>query len=343
MLIGAILLVGMSSADESELPVECLEVFGRSVLQRTLQRLIWGTITECAVLVSARHASTVARQVASLGPHIKNAVRIHVVEVQDEQVHDVAAGFAAKGIEGVCVFGLGAYAELDPEDVSYFFQASGRDAVGIIDTQGDLDICFAKSQALADGSIDLTQLTEQEFDRSYLYCGYVCRVKSIRDLRKFVVDGFHGRCEARPDGVETRPGVWIADGAQIHRHARIVAPAYIGRHATIGAATLITRCSSVECNSHINDHTALEDSSVLEDTYVGPGLDVMHSIIHGKHLAHLTRKVALDIEDDTLIGTNQVSALRRMLRRYRDGKANELVQSYQARTAHNLEHPIGKA
>ena len=129
----------------------------------------------------------------------------------------------------------------------------------------------------------------------------------------------------------------------MHRRARIVAPAYVGRHAKVGSATLITRYSSVECNSHINDHTALEDSSVLEDTYVGAGLDVMHCVVSGKHLAHLRRNVALDIEDDTLIGTNQVSTLRRVLRRYRESKADELIQSYPARTAQDFERPTGKA
>ena len=32
----------------------------------------------------------------------------------------------------------------------------------------------------------------------------------------------------RPSGVEVRAGIWIEDGADVHRRARIVAPAYIG-------------------------------------------------------------------------------------------------------------------
>ncbi len=357
MLTGAILLVGTSlSTDdrpwvvpdevESHAPLALLEVLGRSIFQRTVERLVWCGVVDCAVVTPARFAPAISRQLASLGPQVRSAVRVHIAESRAEtcqHVRVVASEFSNKGIETALVCGLSAYAEFDPEDIASFFKASGQDAVGVIDTQGDLDIWLARSEALSNDSLHLDRFSDREFGRSYLFCGYACRMWTIQGLRRFVVDMFHGRCEARPEGLETRPGVWIGEGAQVHRQARVVAPAYIGRHSKVGAAALITRCSSIECNSHVNDHTALEDSSVLEDTYVGAGLDVMHCVIHGNHLEHLRRNVSVDIEDETLIGTNQVSAIRRVLRRYRDGKASSFVQNYPVKAAQTLERPIGKA
>jgi len=61
-----------------------------------------------------------------------------------------------------------------------------------------------------------------------------------RDLRRLVVDALQGRCQLSPKGREIKPRVWVDDGAQLHRRARVVAPAYIGRASSVREDTLIT-------------------------------------------------------------------------------------------------------
>ena len=136
----------------------------------------------------------------------------------------------------------------------------------------------------------------------YLTTGYVNRLADARDLRRLVADAFQGRCAIRPRGREVKPGVWIDDGARVHRSARIVAPAYIGRGTRVRAAALVTRFSNLERRCLVDYGTAIEDSSVLPYTHVGRGLDVAHAVVEGSRLVNLSRNVAVTIRDANLIG-----------------------------------------
>ena len=93
----------------------------------------------------------------------------------------------------------------------------------------------------------------------------------------------------------------MADGAQIARNARVVAPAYIGHGVRILDDCLITRGSTVEANSYVDFGTAIEDSSVLLDTYVGIGLDLSHSIVDGDEIVNLRHEVRLRISDPVVM------------------------------------------
>ena len=99
----------------------------------------------------------------------------------------------------------------------------------------------------------------------YFVRGYVNRLTGPADLRRLAVDALTSRCRLRPQGTESRPGVWMDEGAQVHRDARIVAPIFIGRGARISEQCLVTRCSSIESNCHIDYGTVVEDSSILSE------------------------------------------------------------------------------
>jgi NDP-sugar pyrophosphorylase family protein len=134
--------------------------------------------------------------------------------------------------------------------------------------------------------------------------GYVNPLQSAGDFRRLVLDSFHSRCRVRPQGSEIKPGIWICEGAQIERSARVVAPAFIGRDSHISAECLITRGSNVESNSQVDYGTAVEDSSILSNSYVGIGLDVSHSIVQGRHLLNLRHNVNLEITDPAVMRPN---------------------------------------
>jgi len=140
----------------------------------------------------------------------------------------------------------------------------------------------------------------------YWIGGYVNRLETPRDLRRLAADGLTARCRLRPLGFETRPGVWIDEGAQVNRDARVVAPAYIGRGTKVEAQCLITRCSTIESNCQIDYGTVVEDSTVLMKSYVGIGLDLSHSIVDRTNLFNLERDVAMEIVDPCVIRQNRI-------------------------------------
>jgi NDP-sugar pyrophosphorylase family protein len=97
----------------------------------------------------------------------------------------------------------------------------------------------------------------------------------------------------------------MAEGAQVEREARIVAPAFIGRDACVGQQCLVTRGSNIERNSVVDYGTVIENTSVLPNTYVGIGLDVCHSVVDGNKLLNIQRDVLLEIDDSAVIRENK--------------------------------------
>jgi len=199
---------------------------------------------------------------------------------------------------------LGAYAEIDLKEFLQFHREQRQIVTRACDREGTLD-AWVIDISLVSEAMDVPTALRTAGPIQYFVNGYVNRLQHPRDLRRLVVDSFSNRCRLRPTGVEIRPGVWIEEGAQVHRDARIVAPAFIGRGTRIGEQCLITRSSNVESSCQIDYGTVVEDSSILSNSYVGIGLDLSHSIVDGSNLINLERDVTLEISDACVIRPNR--------------------------------------
>lgn len=206
----------------------------------------------------------------------------------------------AKGVGAIVLAQAAAYVDFDPADAVQFHEASEEAVTRVWDDEhGPLDVWVVDPASFTEK--DDLRFRLQEEKASYRIRSYVNRLQNLHDLRRLVVDGLTGRCGFRPHGSEVRPGLWMADGAQVKRGARIVAPAFIGRDVTISDQCLITRCSNIESNAHIDYGTVVEDSSVLSDTYVGIGLDLAHSIADGVILQNFNYDVTVEITDPVVM------------------------------------------
>jgi NDP-sugar pyrophosphorylase family protein len=191
--------------------------------------------------------------------------------------------------------------------VLHFHRVQGQAVTRVFDEEEDpLDVWVVDPSEIQEGTDILTVLNAVSPAR-YVVRGYVNRLTGPADLRRLVVDGLTSHCRLRPQGTESRPGVWMDESAQVHRDARVVAPAFIGRGARVSEQCLITRCSSIESNCHIDYGTVVEDSSILPNSYVGIGLDLSHSIVDGNNLLNLERGVTLEIADPCVIRQNKIS------------------------------------
>jgi hypothetical protein len=213
------------------------------------------------------------------------------------------------GTDTVLIMRLGPYAELDVADMLQY--RADRDAAVVrgFDQQGALDIWVVDPDRICGDAeaADTASLPAQLSREAVVYevRGYVNALEHPRDLRRLAVDGLNLRCRLRPRGFEVRPGVWMAEGAQIERGSRLVAPAFIGKNVCVSQQGLVTRGSSIECNSVVDYGTVIENTSILPNTYVGIGLDVCHSIVDGNRLLNLHRDVLLEIEDSAVIRQNK--------------------------------------
>lgn len=266
----------------------CVEVLGQTALARTVEELVRGGVDSLAVIANSSFTSAV------LGDDKVGFFAVpDVWQCAAEKIRSFNA-------EAVLVMRMGGYVEFDPADLLQSHR-DGRNAVTRAHNHAGALELYVLDPAMVSDRKDLLAALEAEDSGSHFVPGYVNRLESPRDMRQFICDSLAGRCHFRPQGFEVRPGVWMAQGAQVERSARIVGPAFIGRNSKIADQSLITRGSNVESNSHVDYGTVIEDSSVLSNTYVGIGLDLSHSIVDGDNLLNLQHEVMLKIGDPVVL------------------------------------------
>ncbi len=269
----------------------CVEVLGRSVLGRTVEELAGAGLDSICVFAKGAFTSAVIGE---------EKVEFHSTVDVWQDVTKKLSSLKEDGVEVILVVRLGAYMEFDAGEFIQFHSAAGEAVTRAYDDQGALDLWVISSRRMPDESpaLDFLWKTKAAY---YPVRGYVNRLENPRDIRRLIGDGLASRCQFRPMGFEIRPGVWMAQGAQVDKGARIVAPAFIGRGAKIADQCLVTRASNIESNSYIDYGTVVENSSVLSNTYVGIGLELSHSIVDGNRLLNLEHEVMLRIADPVVL------------------------------------------
>lgn len=309
MGLGAIVVIGdgldaihcttsQQSLQESVVgePLECVEIMGRSMLERSAEGFARVGVEVITVLAPTEFA------------HAVRPFSITSAEVKIELVDDMGAAFARKfreyserGIEHTFVISGSLYTETDLLDLFYFHREARQTSTRANERHVPLDLWVVDCAKASETPISsvLGSAGVSYFIRAYVNC-----LAHARDLRRLVSDVLCGRCAMRPPGVEVRPGIWIEEGAEIHRRARIVAPAYIGAGSKLREDTLVTRCSTIERDCYLDYGTVVEDSSVLANTHIGIWLDVCHSVASGNKLFNLERNVIIEISDPSVMRTD---------------------------------------
>ena len=271
-----------------------VDVLGQSVVGRVTDGLKRSGIDSVFVLgnqLSSLAAYTVAGRLAA--PDSWSAVGTKLAKCKDE------------GFEAVLIADCSTYAEFELADLLMFHFEHGAPVTQACSADGPIDLWVVDPSRI--GGEDLRSAVREANPVCYELRGYVHQLRSVTDFRRLVLDSFGTRSRLRPRGVEIRPGVWVADSAELGRNARIVAPAFIGRGVRIADECLITRSTNVERGSHVDFGTAVEDSSILPNTYLGIGLDLSNSVVDGKNLWNLRHDVTLEITDPVVMRTNGTS------------------------------------
>jgi hypothetical protein len=305
--VRALVLVGGQTATErfGEIPLALLDVLGRSVLLRTLDRLRAAGIGEISVISDTD----------PLPPHRNAAGCKFRVASPANFWEEASQQFRRLGRNSECilVLRLGAWAELDYRAMVKAFRRSGSSVMRAYSRREEaLDVFVVSSDSQSEAATLLRgELRDERIaDVPYKTNGYVNLLSEPASLRTLALDVFAGESELRPCGRELRPGVWVGGGARVHRQARIVAPAFIGSCSTVRSAAVVTRGSSLEHHSEVDCATVIDNSSVMPYTRIGAGLDVEYSVVGFQQVHSMLRQVTVEIEDPRLIGatTTQFSA-----------------------------------
>jgi hypothetical protein len=318
---------GRNNADSDVLRGESLsyiDVAGRSITERIVDRYLGAGIDVVSVLI----------QEPTFGDlpsfHVTSSkVTTAVVADLHSAITNRLQEYSDRGLDRSFVQWADVYAETDLLDFFYFHRASKLPVTWAFDADGSLPMCVIDCADPTAVNLGIATELPTKNTASYLLHGYVKRFTHPRNLREFAADMLQGRCEARPSGQETKPGIWIDAGAELHRGARIVAPAYIGRGSKIMDDTLITRLTSIEKNCCVDCGTVIEDSSVLANTRVGIWLDVCHAVVSGNLLLSLSRDITVEVSDPHLIRSTATTSRSKSEARHRveDGRRSPDLQA----------------
>ena len=303
MDVRAILVIGAPAGESEQIanqPLATLDVLGRPVAYHLAEHLRASGVEEISAVSAVERPSGFYRA-ADQGK------AVHWIRSSEQELwrscEHMFGEYAQNGAELLVVWRMGAYAELNLDALIQFHLDQQARITRVSDSEGPLGI-FVISASRRNDAAYLFRHQFEEFrtpPAEYKLEGYVNRLRNAHDLRRLTVDAFHQRINIKPAGKEIRPGVWVADGARIERGARILAPAFIGARSKVRASAVVTRATSLERHTEVDCGTVVEDSNILPFTYVGAGLDVSHSVVGHKRLAHLRRNIEVEIADTKLI------------------------------------------
>lgn len=315
MDVKAIILVGGDGEPAQQLagvPLAFLDVLGEPVLQRVLSRLEHFGVTAAAVVTDVPLSDApVARGIFRPGLRWMDAAGQQFWRAAENVFND----YVQSGSEIVLVIRLGAYAEIDYEELVQFHLDKQCRITSVSGPDGAALGTFVISASRRNDAAYLFRHELKEMRtpcEEFQHSGYTNPLKNAGDLRILALDSFAGLTSIVARGTEIKPGVWLGENAKVHRKARLLAPCYVGAHAKVRASSLLTRGSVIEHHSEIDCGTVVENSSVLPMTTVGAGLDVTHSVVGFSRIWNMKRNVVVEIEDRQLIGTLH-SAPRRVL------------------------------
>jgi NDP-sugar pyrophosphorylase family protein len=308
MELKAILIQGGSPQNTetwAEQALSNIDVLGKPVVDHIADRLRRAGV-DAITLVTSYPTSGKPRR----GMNIVNAAP----EQLWRSAETVFSLYAQAGAEIVLAIRVGAYVEIDLDSLLHFHHEHKNRVTRVIGKDREsLDFAVIDASRRNDAAylfrtqLQQTRLPAEEFE----FRGYCNSLRDVSELRRLAQDALMLDCEIRPDGNELKPGVWVGEGANIAKDARLVAPCFVGAGAKIQAGAVVTRMSSVERNAEVDLGTMVENSSILPLSYIGPGLDIAHSIVGYSKVANLPRNATVSISDPKLTAELSPSAFVR--------------------------------
>ncbi|SEN72651.1 mannose-1-phosphate guanyltransferase [Actinacidiphila rubida] len=142
----------------------------------------------------------------------------------------------------------------------------------------------------------------------YVAEGYWEDVGTHESYVKAQADVLEGKVDVDIDGFEISPGVWVAEGADVHPDAVLRGPLYIGDYAKVESGAEIREHSVIGSNVVVKSGAFLHKAVIADNVYVGPQTNLRGCVI-GKN-TDVMRAARIDegavIGDECLIGEESI-------------------------------------
>jgi mannose-1-phosphate guanylyltransferase/phosphomannomutase len=144
----------------------------------------------------------------------------------------------------------------------------------------------------------------------YVAEGYWEDVGTHESYVKAQADVLEGNVNVEIEGFEISPGVWIAEGAEVHPEAVLRGPLYIGDYAKVEGGTELREHTVIGSNVVVKSGAFLHKAVVHDNVYIGPQTNLRGCVV-GRN-TDVMRAARIDdgavIGDECLIGEESVIA-----------------------------------
>lgn len=113
----------------------------------------------------------------------------------------------------------------------------------------------------------------------YVMPEYWSDIGTLQHYREAEETMLSGTTGLQLPGVEIEPGVWVDEGAFVHRHAQLIPPVVVGRDARIKSGATVGPFSSVGAGVVIEEDASIEQSMIYDNAYIGKGATVFGAIV----------------------------------------------------------------
>ena len=132
----------------------------------------------------------------------------------------------------------------------------------------------------------------------YIAEGYWEDVGTHESYFRAQADVLSGRVEVDLDAFEVSPGVWIAEGADVHPEALLRGPLYVGDYAKVEAGAELREFCVLGSNVVVKNGAFLHRAIVHDNVFIGPQTNLRACVI-GKNTDIMR---AARIEEGAIIG-----------------------------------------
>jgi hypothetical protein len=275
----------------TNVPDAKLEVLGKSLLDRNISRLREAGVESTGVIPEG---SALTQLLPTRG-----ATSNDFISAWEKTIGD----YVRQGVDTLVLLRTSTYTDLDYEELLRFHYERHAGLTQVYGADSSLDVAVVNANLLreSDNAYRTTLSNLIPDQEHFYYRGYVNRLRKPHDFRRLAEDALTGKCNLRPIGTQVGDGIWFGHGVEIDDSCVITGPVFIGAGTRIASCTSISGGSVIERDCEIDCGTAVEQSWILQETYVGLGLSVRQSIVSNQKMFNLDRKIELAINDPRLI------------------------------------------
>lgn len=113
----------------------------------------------------------------------------------------------------------------------------------------------------------------------YKATGYWCDVGNLGQYLQANQDALTGKVRVHLAGNQLAPGIWVGDGTEVDRDARLVPPVLLGRGCSIRAGAVLGEGTVVGDYATIDRQASVKRSVVGVNCYLGPRVQVRGALI----------------------------------------------------------------